>query len=237
MKRVTKRNGRLMVVMAVAMGMGALPLQAQRGGIARGMGAGPNMGSSLDILLENREEVGLTGDQLGELEALKATLDSNVTPLIEEIRALRDQIRAGETDGNEGYRQLQALRGELLVASAPLQGRIQEILTVEQHRALQLQMRANRPGLGMGGAAFQGRAGRARAFQGRAVGRGAGRFGGSRGGYMPRQGFNGQGRAPAFGFRQAAPRGNRTFRNAPGRGIGRGGWDAPVDESLLPPPM
>jgi Spy/CpxP family protein refolding chaperone len=180
---MTKLSGGLVLALAVAVGLAASPLQAQRGHGLRGQAAGPNMGLSLDVLLENQEKLELTGDQLRELEGLKATMDGEVAPLAEEMKALREQIWAGEVDRNEGSRAMQALRGEFLTASAPLQGRVQEILTVEQHRTLQSEMRQGRPGQGRGGMAMQGHGGMA--FRGR-----GGAF---------------QGRRPAMGLRRGAP--------------------------------
>ena len=235
---MTKMSGGIVLAVAVAVGLAASPLQAQRGAGFRGQMAGPNMGLSLDILLENQENLDLTGDQLRELESLKATMDGQVAPLAEEMKVLREQIWAGEVDRGEGFRQLQALRGEFLTASAPLQGRVQEILTVEQHRLLQAEVWQVRPGMGRAGAAFQGRGGafqgRGGAFQGRGgMGMTRGQLRGSRGGFVPRQGFNGQGRAPAFGFRQAAPRAPVRFRNDTVPNFRRGGGLDPQGEGNL----
>jgi Spy/CpxP family protein refolding chaperone len=193
MKKTTKMNGGLAVALAVAVGLAANPLQAQRGGGVRGQGQGPNMGTSLEVLLEQRELLELTGDQVNELEVLKATMDADVTPLVENVKVLREQIRAGDVDRNEGARQLQALQGELMIASAPLRGRVQEILTVDQHRVLQQEMRSDRPGRGRGGSGFQGsrsgsrgRAGAAQGWGGRSGSRSE--FRGSRGGYGGQRG-------------------------------------------------
>ncbi len=194
---MTKRSGSVVLALALAVGLGAVPLQAQRGAGLRGQAAGPNAGRSLDVLLENQESLGLSEDQVAQLQQLKGTVDGEVTPLVEEMKALRERIRAGEMDADEGAREFQALRGRLTTATAPLRGRIQEILTVKQHRDLQAVVREGRPGRGQAGA-FQGRGGR---------GAPRGQLRGSRGGIGPRQGFNGQGRTPAFGFRQAAPEG------------------------------
>ena len=235
---MTKMSGGIVLAVAVAVGLAASPIQAQRGAGFRGQMAGPHMGLSLDILLENQENLDLTGDQLRELESLKAMMDDQVAPLAEEMKALREQIWAGEVDRGEGFRQLQALRGEFLTASAPLQGRVQEILTVEQHRLLQAEVWQNRPGMGRGGAAFQGRGGafqgRGGAFRGRGgMGMTRGQLRGSRGGFVPRHGFNGQGRAPAFGFRQAAPRAPMYFRNDTAPNFRRGGGFDPQGEGNL----
>lgn len=209
------RSGILTLGIAVAVGLGAAPLHAQRGGGFGGRAAGPRAGQSLDIVLEHREALELSQDQLARLQELKATMDADVLPVAEEIKALRDQIRAGEVDREEGYRELQALRGELMTASAPLRGRIQEILTVEQHRKLQEIMWDNRPGRGRGGA-----------FQGRGGGRNLrGQMRGNRGGLPGGGGSVGQGRGGALGFRHPAQ--DRPLGPRGPRGLGPRGNGAP----------
>jgi Spy/CpxP family protein refolding chaperone len=200
------------VVLALALAVGAAPLQAQRGRGLGGQAPGPNAGRALDVLVDHQESLGLSESQLDQLQDLKTAMDTEVEPLAEEIRALREQIQAGAVDREEGLRQLQALRGELMTASAPLRGRLQEILTVEQHRKLQAELWQTRPGQGRPGA-FSRRGG------GRAPGRG---LRGSRGGFGLRQGYSGQGRGPAFGFRRAGPGGLVPAVNAPGLGFRRG---------------
>jgi hypothetical protein len=225
---LTKRMG-MTVAFALAATLVASPVQAQRGlGMVRS--GGPNLGRSLEIALEHQEELGLTGDQLAQLQEMKAIIDQDLNPLSEEIKALREGVRAGDVDRSEGIRQLQELQGQFLSLSAPLRGRVAEILTVEQHNRLQPLVWQTRPG----------RAG-ARAFQGR-MGRGG--FGpgmrGGRGGAGFRQGFYGQGRVPALGFR-GAPRG-RGFRPPAGRArfFRRGGGIGPTapqpDSGVLDPP-
>jgi hypothetical protein len=120
----------------------------------------------------------------------------------------------------------------LITASAPLKGRVQEILTVEQHNKLQPMVRQDRPGVGRAGAL---RGGGARAFRGRGGRMGApGQRHGIRGGVGIRWGGSGQGsflppRArgarPGVGSRSARP-----YRR--GRGIGLPldsgkGWNLP----------
>ncbi len=145
-----------------------MPLQAQRGQGFRGRGVGgqggPNLGHSLELALDHQEQLDLTEDQVAQLQGLKATIDGDVAGLGEEMKALRESIRAGEVEREEGVRQMEALRGELITASAPLRGRVQEILTVKQHNQLQPVVQRSRPGGGRAGT-FQG-AGRGRAFQG-----------------------------------------------------------------------
>jgi Spy/CpxP family protein refolding chaperone len=188
---MTRKREGVVLAVALALAVGTVPLHAQRGGGVMGRAAGPHAGRALDILLENQEALELTDAQLAQIQDMKTTMDTEVAPLAEELRTLRDQIRAGEVDRDEGYRQLQGLRGEILTASAPLRGRLQEILTVEQHRALQAEVWQSRPGMGRGmGLRRQG-----------AAGAPGGRPRGGRGGFGPRQGLNSPGQAAGIGVR------------------------------------
>lgn len=186
--------------LVVALGVAAMPLQAQRGMGPRGQGVrgqgGPNMGHSLELVLENQEQLGLSVDQLAQLKELKVTIDGSVAGLAEEMKVLREGIRAGEVERDEGMRQMEAIRGQLITASAPLRGRVQEVLTVQQHDQLQTLVRRDRPGGGRAGA-FQGSG--APSVRGRGMGVGMmGQFRGSHGGVGPGQFFSGKsgGRSP-----------------------------------------
>lgn len=213
---MSKRKMGPMVILALTALVAAVPAEAQRGmGVRGGAGprgpGGPNLGRSVDVALENQEELGLTGEQVAQLTEMKSLMDQELNPLAEEIKTLRAGIQSGEIDRAQGVRDLQALQGQFIASSAPLRGRVQEILTVEQHNRLQPMVWQGRPGLGRG-AAFGGRGAR-----------GAGMrtpMRGGRGGPGFRSGFQGQGRVPAFGFR-ARPR--RMLPRRSGR-IGRTGW-------------
>ncbi len=186
-------------LLAAAVGGWAAPLAAQRGPGPQGP-AGPNVGRSVDIVLEHQEDLDLTNDQVAQLRELQASLNEDVLPLAEELRTLRSAIREGSVDRTQGLRRLQALRGEMMTAAAPFRGRVQEILTAEQHTRLEALVRQNRPGAGGFGAGRPG-PGRAGVFRGRGAGRGAwGRFmpRGVRGGSWP--GPLGDGGLPSEGF-------------------------------------
>jgi len=134
------------------------PLHAQRGGGAGGgagggfgVGGGPNMGKSLEVVLEKQEELGLSQDQMTQLQELKGILDTEVVPVIDEMAGVRYMIQEGELDRAEGLRQMEALRGLMITNAAPVQGRVQQILNVEQHRLLQSAVRQGRPGMGRAG--------------------------------------------------------------------------------------
>jgi len=152
-----------LIALGLMVGLSAAPAAAQRGPRGPGQewgpnqGRGPHMGRSLDLALENQAELDLTPAQVAELQEIKGVMDKDVTPLTERIQELREQIRSGDMDRLEGSRQLQAIRGELMIASAPIRGRVQEILTVEQHRELRALIRPDRPFGRRGGVAGRGR--------------------------------------------------------------------------------
>jgi Spy/CpxP family protein refolding chaperone len=218
-RTMTRKREWVVLTVALTLAVGAVPLQAQRGGGVGGRAAGPHAGRSLDILLENQEALGLTDAQLAQIQDMKTTMDTEVAPLAEELRTLRDQIRAGEVDRDKGFRQLQGLRGELMTASAPLRGRLQEILTVEQHRALQAEVWQSRPGMGRG-MGFRGPG---------TAGTPGGRLRGGRGGFGPRQGLNSPGLAAGFGVRLGPGRGPLGPASRPNPNLKRGlRWVHPV---------
>lgn len=194
---------------AAALALAIAPVQAQQGrggpGWGRGDPAGPQMGRSLELALENQEALGLSGEQAAKLQEMKTVLDRDVAGLVEEMESLREKIRSGELNRTEGFRQMEALRGELITASAPLRGRVQEILTVEQHGELQRLVRETRPGLGRAGGVRGG--GGPSPLSGRAA---AAARTGSRGSFQPHRASR---RMPA----------SRGFRRGWGQGLPRAG--------------
>lgn len=200
----TKRVTGAALVVAAALVPGSL--QAQRGGGFGGAG-GPNMGRSLEVVLEKQQQLNLSQDQIVELQGLKNTLDTKVAPVVDEMEGVRQLVRDGEIDRDEGLRQMQALRGQMITNAAPLQGRVQEILTVEQHRILQSAVRQGRPGGGRGAAGQMrgARVGqRAGGAQTRRIRGGKGPRGGTN--VAPRGSFRGRlGNGAAPGFRGRNP--------------------------------
>jgi Spy/CpxP family protein refolding chaperone len=201
--------GRIGLALALGLGVTALPLEAQRGmrgGAGMGAaepGAGPNVGRSLEIALENREALELDGEQVSRLQEVQGHMDAEVTPLAEEMRTLRSELWDGDVDRDEGLRRMQELRGRLLVATAPVRGRVQEILTVEQHRELQALVRQERPAWGRGRGGGTGGGGMGMAPRGGALRGPVGRTGPG----MRRGGMAAPGRAGAFRGRAAGFRG------------------------------
>ena len=209
--------------LVVATALVPVPLHAQRGGGLRGA-AGPNMGKSLEVVLEKQEELGLSQDQIAQLQELKNILDTDVVPVIEEMAGVRKMIQEGGIDRDEGLRQMEALRGQMITNAAPVQGRVQQILTVEQHRVLQSAVRQGRPGAARAGA------GQVRgAMGGRGVGRAQppriGAWGMAPGGNSGVRGRLSQrriGQSAGLGYRGINPGGSVRAPLGLGRGSGRG---------------
>jgi len=201
--------------MVLALGVGVVPLQAQVGQGPRDPGfrgdPGPHVGRSLEVALSHQEELNLTQDQVAQLQELKGVVDGDVAGLVLEMDELRGAIRSGDVQRQDGLRQMEALRGELIQASAPLRGRVQEILTVSQHQTLQGLIRPVGAGMGRGGAMRNGRGPRAPVMGNR--GRiGSRRPGGLGRGMIPGRGLGGGQAAPPPGGRN----GRGPFRDSVG---------------------
>lgn len=221
-------GGALVIALSLASG----PLEAQRGFGGRGRGfqdpAGPNVGSSVSVAIEHQEELELSGEQVAQLQEMEYLLEGDIAGLTEEMNAMREGILAGEFDREDGLRQMGALRGELITASAPLRGRVQEILTVEQHNKLQPLVWQGRPG-GMRGRAAPGGRGASASTRGGGALRGqAGRPGVQRGlrgggvGVAARPMVRGRAQAPMARGQARGMRPGRAsrFPAYPRRGVG-----------------
>ncbi len=182
------------------------------------------MGKSLEVVLEKQEELGLSQDQMTQLQELKGILDTEVVPVIDEMAGVRKMIQEGELDRAEGLRQMEALRGLMITNAAPVQGRVQQILNVEQHRLLQSAVRQGRPRAGRAGVggvrgAMGGRGmGQAQSSRIGARGRAGGGNPGVRG--LPGQRRIGQG--AALGYRGLKPGVSATAGRGSARGHRRG---------------
>lgn len=116
----------------------------------RGWGAGAEGGPAL-MLLERREELGLTDAQVARLEALAGEW----TAAHDQLRAEMEQFRAYRAQINEEQRtQLQAFRERAQAAGENARNGINDLLTDEQRAKL-----GNRPGLQQRGQARPGAGG------------------------------------------------------------------------------
>jgi hypothetical protein len=212
------KRSTLIFFVALAFSGAGQCLQAQWGPAGGGLrlnGIGPRLGENVQLALEARDELGLSSDQVAQLQELAAGIEAEVTPLDADIDALRSQIMAGDVDYVTGLRQLQELQLLYDEVADPYRTGVTSILSVEQHRVLQSIMFDSWPGAGSawaGGGAWYGRMGRNRAVgygPGVGYGRGAGlgRGAGVWGGY-------GRGAAPGYG---------RGYARGFGRGVGRAG--------------
>lgn len=179
----------LIVALALALSGAGNLLSAQvgaRGGLGM-YGFGPRLGENIQLALLHQDELGLTEEQVSSLTELQAGIAEEVAPLEDEMNALRDRILAGEVGWSTGVLRLQELRAQYETAAAPYRTRVADVLSVDQHRALQTIMLDTRPlaAPGMPGAAgvLPGRGlgtrlapglGAGRAYYGAGLGRGPG---------------------------------------------------------------
>ena len=129
------------------------PLEAQRGRGGGGLGIygfGPRLGENVQLALENRGQLGFSAEQVSALEELQGGIRETLGPLQSEIDNLRYGIISGEADQVAGVADLQQLLSDYDLAAKPVQARVTQIFTAEQHLALQDIMLATRPGLGAG---------------------------------------------------------------------------------------
>jgi hypothetical protein len=143
----------LILFFALALsGFGHL-LSAQQGPGGRGLGlygVGPRLGENVQMALELRQQLGLSPDQVEALRDLEAGIQEDVVPLDLQIAALRSQLLAGEVEWSAGLLQLQELQLQYQVAADPYRTRVTEVLSPDQHQALQALMFETRPGAGLG---------------------------------------------------------------------------------------
>ncbi|MFC1660832.1 hypothetical protein ACFL3S_05175 [Gemmatimonadota bacterium] len=196
------RNRGVVVFIALALAGGGNSLSAQRGlGVGGGVGVyglGPRLGENIDLALQFREQLNLSGEQVVALQELQVAIQQDVAPLEAEIDDLRARIMSGEVMQVAGVSQLQDLFNRYQAAATPYRTGVATILTADQHWELQGLMYDSRLGQG----AYVGRAG---SGIGRGFGLSAGR------GYWGPGGGVGLGR----GLRRGVRRGG-------GRGLGRG---------------
>lgn len=224
----------MMILLALALSGGGSHAWAQRGlggGGLRVYGVGPRLGENIQLALQNQDRLGLSADQVQQLQDLQVGIQEEVLPLQQEIDALRSRIGLGDVAYAQGVGQLQSLMAEYQTAADPYRTRVVNILTPAQHTALQQMMYQTRPSWGRG-------YGRASVGFGAAPGAPAGRAWGTPPvtgrdtsaapvqGTLPAVPYGygyGMGRGRALGYAPgAAARVGRGLGRGAGLGLGRG---------------
>ncbi len=144
---------RMALVVALTVSSGGPVLSAQQGRAGAGLGLyglGPRLGENIELALELQDLLGLSAEQVGSLQTLRAGVSENVDPLGVEITGLRAMIMAGEVDRVEGLIRLQGLLDEYEVVAAPYRTEVATVLSPAQHGILQSVMWDGRPALGLG---------------------------------------------------------------------------------------
>lgn len=124
--------------MAITLSAATTPLLAQGGGGARGGFGGPRLQQMVTTAVGHQAELSITEDQMLLLNALGEDASSALSPLTDEMQALR------ESGNREGMREMFT---QLQEAEAPFVERFVEILSEEQRTALlEYLPRRRRPG-------------------------------------------------------------------------------------------
>ena len=138
---------------------------AQRMGPNRG-DAGVGLARTIESALRQRDRLGLSEEQVGELEALRGDLDTALEPVRADAAALRSEGRGeiASPDENRGLRQdrmarQRALRARADTITAPIQSRLEQVLPPLTRRELGRSM-ANRGGTRVANGAARGPQGR-----------------------------------------------------------------------------
>lgn len=152
----------LLVLVALALSGAGDPAWAQRGlggGGLRVNGVGPRLGENIQLALQNRDRLGLSSDQVTRLQELQSGVEADILPLRREIDALRSNIMTDGVGHTRGWPRLQDLLAELDVVAEPYRTGVANVLTPEQHTALQQMMFSSRPyggrGYGRAGTGFR----------------------------------------------------------------------------------
>jgi hypothetical protein len=107
---------------------------AQRMGLTRG-DSGIGLGRTIESALRQRDRLGLTAEQVGELEALRGDLNAALDPIREDAAALRSEGR-GEAASPEEQRELRrdrmnqqrALHARVDTITASIQAQFEQVL-------------------------------------------------------------------------------------------------------------
>lgn len=152
MARLHRRPVILLLTLALSLTL-AGPASAQwaaAGGGLRVYGLGPRLGENIHLALQNRDVLGLSSNQIAQLEDLQAGLEREVTPVEQEIDALRAGIRGGDVAYAEGQARLEDLLVRFETLAEPYRAGVAETLTPEQHATLQRMLYDSRPYVGRG---------------------------------------------------------------------------------------
>ncbi len=190
------------VLLAAVMALTPLQMDAQTGpGDQRGMMAGPR-GAGVEMILRQKERLGLTEDQVKQLDQIRQEAVQRRTAHQAEMAELVSKVRAGQMEASALREQMQARREGAVDIREQQRERVETVLNDAQKEKLQ----------DWGGLARAFQMGRQSAMRGGQAFRGRAPQGGLRGGFAP-------------GMRQRrgpGPMGRPGFRRGTGMGDGFG---------------
>lgn len=123
---------------------------------------GAGLERAMNLLEANRSELGLTDEQMAQLEALAADLDVATEGVRRDQAALTAEIQSGAVSPEDARERRRQLAEEGRAAVEPFHERFEAILTEDQHEELRSLMRASMRGGRGGGMAFRSGRGPAR---------------------------------------------------------------------------
>jgi hypothetical protein len=135
-------------ILALAVCVEGNPVSAQQGVGGTGLrvyGVGPRLGENVQLALQNQQALGLSSEQVARLQDLQSGIEREIDPLETEIDAARLSLQTGSVSYTEGQARLQELLTRLETAAQPYRTAVAEILTANQHAALQQMLYATRP--------------------------------------------------------------------------------------------
>lgn len=122
--------------------------EAQRPGTAqrRPQAAEPGPALEIRVALRNRAELGLTDEQVKQLEALGERVQAKMRPYQEQMQEARRKVQAGEADRGWARERMRSLMEEARKATEPELKEFRELLMDEQETKLrELVREARRP--------------------------------------------------------------------------------------------
>ena len=167
-----------LLVLATVMATGAADLTAQQGRRGAQMGADRGQRGGVERIMQMRERLELTDNQLAQLDALRSTSVARRTAAMAQISELQSQLAAGQIERSDFMAAMEGRRDETEGVAEAHRTQIKSLLTDAQRETLEQASqrgRAFRAGVaaGMSGVAQAGAAsvaGGARSAMGKATG-------------------------------------------------------------------
>jgi len=136
MKTMKKMTGGLMVL-ATMMATGAADLTAQQGRRGAQMGADRGQRGGVERIMQMRERLELTDNQLAQLDALRSTSVARRTAAMAQMSELQSQLAAGQIERSDFMAAMEGRRDETEGVAEAHRTQIESLLTDAQRETLE----------------------------------------------------------------------------------------------------